>query len=181
MKRMQDALGKKLEQMKKSMGEGANSGSTPSEKRKLSKELAEMAAQQRALRQMAEKKGSELNETGQGAGNGFKQIAAEMEALERQLVNREIDLEAIERQRDIMTRLLEAEEAERIRGEKEERKSRTGRDLDTPPPPSLQEYLDKKESETEWLRTIPPELEPYYRERVNEYFNTLGNDIFPEP
>ncbi|MGB1076000.1 MAG: DUF4175 family protein [Flavobacteriales bacterium] len=181
MKRMQDALGKKLEQMKKSMGEGANSGSTPSEKRKLSKELAEMAAQQRALRQMAEKKGSELNETGQGAGNGFKQIAAEMEALERQLVNREIDLEAIERQRDIMTRLLEAEEAERIRGEKEERKSRTGRDLDTPPPPSLQEYLDKKESETEWLRTIPPELEPYYRERVNEYFNTLGNDIIPQP
>lgn len=181
MKRMQDALGKKLEQMKKAMGEGANAGMTPSEKRKLSKELADMAAQQRALREMANKKGSELNQAGQGEGNGFKQIAAEMEELERQLVNREVDLEAIERQRDIMTRLLEAENAERIRGEKEERESRTGTDLATPPPPSMQEYLEKKESETEWLRTIPPELEPYYRERVNEYFNTLGNDIFPEP
>jgi hypothetical protein len=181
MKRMQDALGKKLEQMKKGMGEGANAGMTPSEKRQLSKELADMAAQQRALREMANKKGAELNQAGQGEGNGFKEIAAEMEALERQLVNREVDLEAIERQRDIMTRLLEAENAERIRGEKEERESRTGTDLATPPPPSMQEYLQKKESETEWLRTIPPELEPYYRERVNEYFNTLGNDIFPEP
>lgn len=181
MKRMQDALGKKLEQMKEMMGEGANAGMSPSEKRQLSKELASMAAQQRALRQMAEKKGSDLNQEGQGEGNGFKQIAADMEALERQLVNREVDLEAIERQRDIMTRLLEAENAERIRGEKEERESRTGRDLVTPPPASMQEYLNKKASETEWLRTIPPELEPYYRERVNEYFNTLGNDIFPEP
>ena len=181
MKKMQDALGKKLEQMKQMMGEGANSGQTPSEKRKLSKELADLAAQQRALREMAEKKGSELNAEGSGEGNGFKEIAAEMEELERQLVNRDIDIEAIERQRDIMTRLLEAENAERIRGEKEERESRTGRDLDTPPPPSMEEYLRRKEMETEWLRTIPPELEPYYRDRVNEYFNTLDHDSFPEP
>jgi hypothetical protein len=45
----------------------------------------------------------------------------------------------------------------------------------------MEEYLRRKEMETEWLRTIPPELEPYYRDRVNEYFNTLDHDSFPEP
>jgi hypothetical protein len=36
------------------------------------------------------------------------------------------------------------------------------------------EYKEQKERETELLRTMPPALKPYYKERVNEYFNKLG-------
>ena len=65
-----------------------------------------------------------------------------------------------------------------MRGEDEQRKSRAGRDDRIPETPQLIDYLKFKEKETELLQTIPPELLPYYRERVNEYFNNL--DLGPE-
>lgn len=173
MKKMQKALGEKLERMKGEMGKAGGQGG-----RQLSKELAELAAQQSALRQMAEKKAAELNEDGSGNGNGMKSIAAEMEEMERDLVNRNLNAESIMRQQDLMVRLLEAENAERMRGEDEQRKSRAGRDDRIPETPQLIDYLKFKEKETELLQTIPPELLPYYRERVNEYFNNL--DLGPE-
>jgi hypothetical protein len=173
MKKMQKALGEKLERMKGELGQSGGKGG-----RQMSKELAELAAQQAALRQMAEKKAAELNEDGSGNGNGMKQIAAEMEELERDLVNRNLDAESIMRQQDLMVRLLEAENAERIRGEDEQRKSRSGGDDRLPESPQVIDYLKLKEKETELLQTIPPELVPYYRERVNDYFNNL--DLGPE-
>ena len=75
---------------------------------------------------------------------------------------------------DILTRLLQAENAERIRGEKEERESRTAQDVQRDAPPSLEEYERRKSQEIELLRTVPADLNPYYKEKVNDYFNTLG-------
>lgn len=173
MKKMQKALGEKLERMKGQMGGSGGKGG-----RQMSKELAQLAAQQAALRQMAEKKAAELNEDGSGNGNGLKQIAAEMQELERDLVNKELNAESIMRQQDIMVRLLEAENAERMRGEDEQRKSRTGDEDLVPDNPQMIDYLKVKEKSTELLQTIPPELVPYYRERVNEYFNNL--DLGPD-
>ena len=39
----------------------------------------------------------------------------------------------------------------------------------------------QKMNELELLRTVPAELLPYYRERVNEYFNTLELDSEEQP
>ena len=173
MKKMQQALGERLEKMKESMGQGANAGASGKEKRALSKELAQMAAQQAALRQLAEKKGQELNEDGTGNGSQMNDIAKEMEELERDLVNKNVTLETLQRQQALMVRLLEAENAEMQRGEDDKRKSRTGRqDLATDSAPLL-EYLQQKNQEIEWLRTVPLELQDYYRDRVNDYFNNL--------
>lgn len=179
MKKMQQALGQKLEKMKEQMGKGANQGKV-GQKRSggMSKELAQMAAQQAALRKMAQDKAKQLNEDGSGKGNHMSEIAKEMEELERDLVNRQIDQATLQRQQDLITRLLEAENAERIRGEKEERTSQTGDDNLKASPPQTSEYLRQKMNELELLRTVPAELLPYYRDRVNDYFNTL--DVEPE-
>ena len=56
------------------------------------------------------------------------------------------------------------------------RQARTGDDALKATPPQASEYLKRKMNELELLRTIPAELLPYYRERVNEYFNTLDLD-----
>ena len=178
MKKMQQALGQKLEKMKEQMGKGANQGKV-GQKRSggMSKELAQMAAQQAALRKMAQDKAKQLNEDGSGKGNQMSEIAKEMEELERDLVNRQIDQATLQRQQDLITRLLEAENAERIRGEKEERTSQTGDDNLKASPPQTSEYLRQKMNELELLRTVPAELLPYYRDRVNDYFNTL--DVEP--
>jgi hypothetical protein len=135
-----------------------------------------MAAQQAALREMAKKKAQELNEDGSGEGGEMKKIADEMEELERDLINRNVDIATLERQREILSRLLEAEEAERLRGEKEERKSRVGDQSLHPDSPQMIDYMKNKANELELLRTVPADLVPYYRDRVNDYFNTLDDE-----
>jgi len=173
LKKMQQSLGDRLEKMKEMMGEGANAGNSGKQKRQLSKELAQMAAQQAALRQMAEKKAQEMNGDGSGDGNQMNDIAKEMEELERDLVNKDVTIETLERQQQLLVRLLKAENAEMTRGEDDKRKSRAGdQNLATEPAPLL-DYLEQKNREAEWLRTIPLELDAYYRDRVNEYFNNL--------
>ena len=37
------------------------------------------------------------------------------------------------------------------------------------------DYLKNRANELELLRTVPADLVPYYRDRVNEYFNTLDD------
>jgi hypothetical protein len=173
MKKMQQSLGEKLEKMKEAMGKGANAGKSGKDQRQMSKEIAQMAAQQAALRQMAQKKAQELNADGSGDGKQMGDIAKEMEELERDLVNRDVSIETLERQQELMVRLLEAENAELIRGEDNKRKSKVGQQGLATEPPALEEYLKQKSQEVEWLRTIPLELDPYYRDRVNDYFNNL--------
>ena len=174
MKKMQDALGKKLEQMKAKMGEGANKGLQPKSGGQMSKQLAQMAAQQAALREMAKEKAKELNQDGSGEGEEMRKIAEEMEQLERDLINKVVDENTIERQRDILSRLLEAEKAEKTRGEKKDRKSTTGNQGLHPTPPQTIDYLKDRANELDMLKTIPADLAPYYKDRVNDYFNTAS-------
>ena len=172
LKGMQQSLTKQLEQMKEKM-KGFNQGQGKEGQRQLSKELAQMAAQQAAIRQMTQELGNQLNEDGSGNGNGLEDIAKEMEDVEKDIVNGALDQLTLDRHQDILTRLLEAENAERMRGEKEERESRTAQDVQRDRPPSLEEYERRKAQEIELLRTIPADLNPYYKDRVNDYFNTL--------
>ena len=174
MKKMQDALGKKLEQMKAKMGEGANKGQQPKSGGQMSKQLAQMAAQQAALREMAKERAKELNQDGSGEGEEMRKIAEEMEQLERDLINKVVDENTIERQRDILSRLLEAEKAEKTRGEKKDRKSTTGNQGLHPTPPQTIDYLKDRANELDMLKTIPADLAPYYKDRVNDYFNTVS-------
>jgi hypothetical protein len=173
MKKMQQALGKQLEEMKKKMGKGANKGESNQRGGEMSKQLAEMAAQQAALRELAKQRANELNEDGSGDGGEMKRIAQEMEQLERDLVNRHVDVATIERQREIMSRLLEAEKAEKVRGEKNERKSTIGNQGLHPETPQSIDYLKDRANELELLKTVPADLSPFYRDRVDEYFNTI--------
>jgi hypothetical protein len=92
------------------------------------------------------------------------------------LVNKKVDPQTLRRQQDLMVRLLEAENAERTQGQDDKRKSTSGDPNLRMPGGMMEQYLRQKERETELLRTIPPELVPFYRDRVNEYFNNLDGD-----
>jgi hypothetical protein len=171
MKSMQESLSKQLEQMKK---EGKNQGQNKGRDGKMSQQLAEMAAKQAAIRKAVEEKAGELNQDGSGNGNELKQIAKEMEQLQKDIVNDQVNQETIRRQQDIMTRLLKAENAERIREQEEQRKSNEAQDYPSADPMRYEEYLRRKNQEVELLKTVPVNLNPYYKERVNAYFNKLG-------
>jgi hypothetical protein len=141
----------------------------------MSQQLAEMAAQQAALRQKIQELSQELNKDGTGAGNGLKEIVKEMEKVEEDIVNMRISNQTINRQKDIMTRLLEHEKAQREQEYDEKRKANEAKEYEISNPSKFLEYKLKKEKELELLKTIPPSLKPYYKNKVNEYFEQLNN------
>ena len=148
-------------------GQGGAAGSPGS-----SKEFAEMAARQSALREALKKKQQELQQRGKGE-KGLQEMIDGMEKTETELVNKQLTNETIKRQDDIVTRLLESEKAERERKEDEERKANTAKQVEALPPPALQEYIKKRQSEIEQFRTVSPALKPYYKQLVEEYFKSL--------
>lgn len=149
--------------------------------RQLSEELAKLAAEQErireALKEMQEKLDNGNGDGGSKPGDG---IIEKMEETEVDLVNKKITQKTIQRQKEILTRLLEAEDALRERDKDEERKAETGRDYEKRLPKAFEKYLKIKEQETELLKTIPPKLYPYYKKEVNEYFKRIGNEATTE-
>ncbi|MBK7944672.1 MAG: DUF4175 domain-containing protein [Flavobacteriales bacterium] len=180
MKAQQQALQKQLEEMRKAQEQGRKPGEKPGQQNPggmglpgMSQQLAQMAAQQAAIRKEMQRIAQEMNKDGSGAGNEINKLAQQMEQQERDLVNKNISPETLRRQQEIMVRMLEHEKAERERELDQKRTSQEG--LIMPPAnPSLfvkQQLLKTREAEL--LRTLPPGLKPYYRERVNAYFGTF--------
>jgi len=178
-KSQQEALSKQLEAMKKALEKGKKPGEKPGEKNPggmgpgMSQQLAQLAAQQAALRQEMQRMAQELNKDGSGSGNGLQKLAEQMEQNEKDIVNKNLTNESMKRQQDIMTRMLEAEKAERERELDQKRESISGQDRDHPDPARFFNYQRSKMREAELLRTVPPGLKPYYKARVDQYFDTF--------
>lgn len=179
LKQMQEQLSKQLEQLKKQMQEG---GKNPGNKGNngqggmmpgMSEEIAKAAAKQQAIRQALQQMGQELNKDGSGKGKELQKIAEEMEKNEEDLVNKNINIETLRRQQDILTRLLESEKAERERDQDNKRESNENKMEDFGNQKQFLEYKRKKEKEVELLKTVPPALTPYYKQKVNQYFNKV--------
>ena len=180
----QEALSKQLEEMKKALEKGKKPGDKPGQRPGeknaggmgvpgMSEQLAKLAAQQAAIRKEMQRAAQELNKDGTGAGNGLEKLAEQMEQNEKDIVNRNITQETLKRQQDIMVRLLEAEKSERERELDNKRESNEGKETPHPDPVRFFEYQRTKQREAELLRTVPPGLKPYYKEKVNEYFDTF--------
>ncbi len=178
MRKLQEQMNKQLEEMRKGMQPGGKKkgekpgGMSPGN-RGMSKQLAQMAAKQEALRQMAREYESQLQkegETGKGGSGEMKKLQELMEQTETDLVNKMITQETLMRQQEILTKLLEAETAEREREQEQRRESKEAKNEDYGNPEIFFEYIRQKNNETELLRTVPPNLNPFYRDKVDEYF-----------
>lgn len=164
----QKQLQQQMQQMKDAMEKGGKGAG--------SKEFAQMAARQAALRKALEELKKEGQQQGQGkAGQQLQEIIEEMNKIETDLVNKRLSNEMMKRQEDIMTRLLKAEKAEREKEYDNKRKSETAETKERKLPPSLEEYIKKRESEIEMYKSVSPALKPYYKFLVEEYFKSLKN------
>ncbi len=163
MSQMQKSLSEKIEQLKKSGLSGKS----------FSEELAKLAAEQEMLRKSLQEMEKMMKEQGGKPGNEMKQLSDMMEQTERDLVNKNITNETIMRQREIQTRLLEAEKSVREREWDNTRESKTADQKPNEYPPSLEKYLKAKEKQLELIKTIPPSYTPYYKEEIDDYFKNL--------
>jgi hypothetical protein len=160
------------DQMQK-MGEIIKSGQMKPGDKGYSKEMAEMARQQAAIREALQELNK--NESGDGKTAGsFQKLAQQMNQTETELVNKRLTEEMLRRQQDISVRLLEFEKAQKERGEKEEREAVNATDKAVKLPPSLEEYLKKRNQEIELYKTLPPNLKPFYKNMVQEYYKAVG-------
>ncbi|MCB0686357.1 MAG: DUF4175 domain-containing protein, partial [Saprospiraceae bacterium] len=160
----QQQLNGDMQKMKEGMQKSGEGGT--------SKEFAQMAAKQAALRKALR----DIQNEKQGQGQGSKEleeILEQMDKIETELVNKRLTNEMLKRQEDILTRLLESEKAEREKEYDNKRESRTAENIERNLPPSVEEYLKKREAQIEPFKTVSPALKPYYKQLVEEYYKSL--------
>lgn len=157
---------KELSDGLKKMGKGGKDGK-PS-----SKEFAKAAAKQASLRKALEEIRNSQQEQGKG-GQELQEIIDQMNKNEIDLVNKRLNGELLSRQEQILTRLLEAEKADRTREKDNKRKAERTDQKSRELPPQLQEYLKKREAEIEMYKQVSPALRPYYKQLVDAYYQSL--------
>jgi len=162
---LQNELNRKINELKKSGKSG----------RTLSEELAKLAAEQERIRQALQEL-QQNNQGAQGKEGGLDQIIDKMEETEIDLVNKNLTNETIKRQQEIMTRLLEAEDALRERELDPEREADRPSEYEKAIPEAFEEYIKAKEREIELLKTVPVKLNPYFKQEVNEYFKRIESN-----
>ncbi|MBK8704479.1 MAG: DUF4175 domain-containing protein [Saprospiraceae bacterium] len=165
----QKSLNDQLKQMKKNMENGKGSSS---------KEFAQSAARQSALRKALREKQQEMQKNGKGSKE-LQELMEQMDKVETELVNKRLSNEMLKRQEDILTRLLEHENAEREREQDAKRKGETAKTTQQRLPPSIEEYIKKREAEIELYKSVSPSLKPYYKFLVEEYFKSLNQPQQP--
>ena len=166
MTKSQQQLNKEMQQMKDALQKGKGGSS---------KEFAQMAARQAALRKALRELQQEKQQRGQGAKE-LQEIIDQMNKVETDLVNKRLTNEMMKRQQEILTRLLEAEKAEREREYDNKRKAEQASQYERKMPPSLEEYIKEREAEIEMYKNVSPALKPYYKYLVEEYFKSLKNN-----
>ena len=159
----QKGLNGEMKKMQQGMKEGE--GGT-------SKEFAQMAAKQAALRKALRDIQKEKQSQGKGSKE-LEEILQQMDKIETDLVNKRLTNEMLKRQEDILTKLLESERAEREQEFENRRESKTGVSENRTLPPSVEEYLKQREAQIEPFKTISPALKPYYKQLVEEYYKSL--------
>ncbi len=166
MKGLQEQLNKQLQEMR----EGQKPGQQGQQGQQMSEKLARLAAQQAAIRRKMEEFRDQLKEeTGTSDGNVSKMIN-DMEKTEKDIVNRQITRETMKRQQEILSRLLKSERAELEREQEQKRESREAVNPKISNPGELFEFDKMKNREVELLKTLPPNLNPFYKNKVTEYF-----------
>ena len=166
MQQLQEQLGEQLKQLQQQMQ--SQQGDKLS--KQLSEELARMAAEQEMLREGMQQMLDEMKKNGQLGDDGLNQIIKDMERLEEDIVNKRITNQTLERNRQIVSRMLESEKAQQKRDQDERRKSneykgsRFNRDVD----PLYYEQRMKKSRE--FLKQQPVQYQPYFKSKINEYY-----------
>ena len=172
MKDLQEQLGKQLEQLREQMEKQKQGKGEP---RSMSEEFARMAAQQEMLREEMQRILNEMKEDGIVGDDGINKIIKDMEKLEEDIVNKRITQQTINRNKDILSRMLKAENAQQEREKEEKRKSEEfkgsyeKRNIDDI------EYQESIRKQQEFLKNNSIDYQPFYKSKINEYFLKKNN------
>ena len=167
MKDLQKQLGEQLKKMQQQMQQQQQDGMPM---QTMSEELARMAAEQEMIRQGMQQILEEMKQNGILGDDGINQIIKDMERLEEDIVNKRITNQTIRRNKDIMSRMLKAENAQQEREKEEKRKSDEYKGTEKTHNIDELRYEESIKKQQDFLRTNPIEYQPFYKQKINEYF-----------
>ena len=175
-KELQQQLNRQMEAMKRSMeqqGKQQQGQAGQSGQQQWSEQFAKMAAQQEAIRKMMQDYQNQLKSENGVGDKDLDKLIEEMQKTEKELVNRTLTDQTIIRQKNIETRMLESEKADRKQDQEKKRESTEGKDILNSNPPKDWNLDKTKQSQQEMLKTVPANLNYYYKEKVNNYFYNI--------
>ncbi len=171
LRQMQDQLNEMLEQIREGHqpepGESGEGGEMPMS---LSEQMARAAASQEAIRNKLREITDRMRNEGLEPGGELENLQRDMERSELDMLRKELSQQTMMRQQRILSRLLEHERAEEEREAEERREGTTAKEIEISNPDTFFEYNRMREREVEMLRSLPPELRPFYRSIVERYF-----------
>lgn len=157
---IKDQLQKMIDQMKK----GDTGG--------LSKSIGQTIAQQEIMQQLI-KEMINGKSVGSGAKEQLKMIDQLLEQSRRDIINKNITQELVNRQNLILSKLLDAEKSEIERDQEDKRESKTATDVTISNPEGYFEYKNKQENENEIIRRNSYKLKSFYDQKYNSFINKI--------
>jgi len=165
---MQKKLGEQLGKMQ----EGLQQGKDP---KKMGKDFADAVQKQAAIRQALKEMRDQMNQKkGSDGIGGIDDMIKKMDDLEKEFAKKKMNTETLKRQKEIETRLLEFEKAQREQQEDDKRQSKSAIEIPKKLPPNLDEYLQKRKAALELYKTVPPNLKPFYKNLVEKYLQLVN-------
>lgn len=157
----------------KEMQKGGKSG------RGLSEELSQMAAQQAMIRSLLKKmeENAKGTEAGKQQAEQIKELMKKMDDAETDLVNKRVNATTINRQDEILTRLLESEKALKQQEEDPRREAEAAKSAKRSTPTFFDSTnLNTKTKQVEVLRSVTPNYNPFYKKQANQYLQMLSGN-----
>lgn len=167
MKSMQQSLQKQLEKMMQMMKDGASS-------QQMNGELGKALSQQEKMQNMLQKMMNQGN-VGSDAYETLKQADQLLNKVRQDILRNNISNQSINRQKEIMTRLLEAENAENERELDNKRKSTTAEKQRIS---QTAKYFDNNLSNDNFREKLVKQklvLKKYYQNKYQNYVNQLDS------
>ncbi len=164
MKKSSENLKQQLQQMLDQMKNGE--GSKMSEQ--MGKSLMQHEMMQQMLREIMNN-----GSVGSGARQTLQEIDKMLEQNRKELMNKNVNSRMIERQNQITTRLLEAEQAELEREFEDKRESETAEDFFSDPARFF-DYKENKNFSIEYLNRNSHQLNNFYHSKYKNYLNNIN-------
>jgi len=141
---------------------------------KMGKSIGQTIAQQEIMQQLIRDmlNGSSVGKEAKGQLQAIDQL---LEQSRKDLINRNISNELINRQNLILSKLLEAEKSEIERDFEDERESKTANDIKKVNPEGYFEFNNKTKNENELLKRSNYQLRNFYDQKYNNFLNQIKN------
>jgi hypothetical protein len=141
---------------------------------KLSKNIGQALAQQEIMQQLMREM-MNAGSLGSKASDQLKIVDQMLESMKKDLINKNITSELINRQNLILSKLLDAEKAEIEREYDDKRESKTAVDQLKSSPQGYFEFLNKTGNEQELIRRDNFKMKSFYDQKYNSFINRLKN------